>query len=412
MSQVSRWITGNVGLMTLAFVLAFVVWIFNTSQEDPILDGSVQARVAINAIQDPNLVLSGAVPGSVTVNVRAPKSVLGMLQSSDLARVNVDMTTLGAGTHVLTLEPELSIEPATILSSYPNTSTVQIERIAKKSLSVRLSTVGTPALGYKRSTERMDVSTVEISGTESLLARVTDVVAEVSLEDLRSSIEQRVKLRPHDANGQPVPGLRVLPDESRVEVVIEQLSNYRTLAIRVKLQGSPAKDYSIAAITPDPQVVTVFGKKEDIQALPGFIETLPVNVDAAKDLIDTRVGLQVPPGDISLAGDDSTFSVQVRVRIEPQQGARTVSREPDFIGLDNRFQAVIFPNAVDITLSGPLPDLNAIKDSDVRVLIDLSGLGEGVHQVPLSLIKPDNIVAQLRLPTVTVELKVPTPSFP
>jgi YbbR domain-containing protein len=412
MSQVSRWITSNLGLMTLAFVLALVVWLFNTLQEDPIIEGVVPARVVVNASKDANLVVAGSIPSVVSVNVRAPSSVLRDLQASDKVRVSVDMTALDAGTHVLDLAPRLMVDTATILSSQPITSSVQIERIIEKSFNVRLSTVGTPALGYERSAERVEVSTVMISGTESLLARVNDVVAEVSLDELRSSIAQRVKLQARDANGKVVSGIKVIPEESRVEVVIDQLSNYRTLAVRVKLQGSPAKDYSIEAITQDPQVVTVFGRKEDIQALPGFIETLPVNVDGADALIDTRVGLQVPGGDISLAGDDTTFSVQVRVRIEPQQGARTVSREPDIIGLDNRFEPIVLPKSVDIVLSGPLPVLNKIKENDVRVLIDLSGLGIGVHQVPLSLVKPDNIVAQLRLPTVTVEIKSPSSSLP
>jgi YbbR domain-containing protein len=402
----SRWITGNLGLMALALVLAIVVWLFNTLRSDPIVEGTLRARVIVDGVQAPNLVLNTELPESVTVNVRAPRSTLNQLeQSPDSARVEVNLARLDSGRHVLPLRPLIAADTVAIVSSSPTTASVSLERLIERDAPVRISVIGVPLLGFERESEAIDLKSVTISGTESSLAKVTDVVAEISVEDLRASIAQSVRLQARDAQGEPVAGIRITPAEARAEVEIRRLANYRDFPVRVRLQGNPARDYSIVSITSNPQVITLFGDEDDIKGLPDFIETLPIDIDGATDSLDQRVGLNLPAGNVTVIGGAEALAVQVRVRVEAQQGASTVSRQPVLSGIDiSKFSAVITPPAVDIVLSGPLPKLNQIRTDDVKVLLDLTDLGEGIHQVTPQVVRPDGIVAQLTASVVQVEI--------
>jgi YbbR domain-containing protein len=393
--------------MALALVLAIVVWLFNTLRSDPIVEGTLRARVIVDGVQAPNLVLNADLPESVQVNVRAPRSTINQLSaSSDGARVEVSLANLGAGQHELALRPLIDSETVSIVSSRPLTASIVLERLIERDAPVRISVIGVPLIGFERERESIDLRSATISGTESSLARVTDVVAEISVEDLRASIAQRVRWQARDAQGEVVDGVRITPAEARAEVEIRRLANYRDFPVRVRLQGSPARDYSIASITSNPQVITLFGDEDDIKTLPDYIETLPIDIDGATESIDQRVGLNLPPGNVTVVGGAESLAVQVRVRVEAQQGASTVSRQPVLSGIDvSKFEAIVTPSSVDIVLTGPLPKLNQVRTDDVKVLLDLTGLGEGVHQVAPQVVRPDGIVAQLTASVVQVEIR-------
>jgi YbbR domain-containing protein len=399
----SRWIANNLGLMGLATLMAFVLWLFNSITDDPVVDGTIQANVTVMQPTDASLVVNSSVPQTVALSIRAPRSTL-QRANDESARVVVNLNGLGVGSHVVQLDPTLSLDPAQLLSSRPLTASVSIERLAQRTLPVRLSAIGQPAVGYEQQDGELSVKTAVVSATEQVLARVTTIDAIVSVDEVRSSVAQRVRLVPRDQDGVVVADATVDPSEAIATIPVEQLSNYRTLAVSVKTKGRQADNYSITSISAEPQTLTVFGNKEVIQKLPGFIETLEVNLEGATQSIEERVGLQVPAG-VTLVGDNSNFSVQVRVRIEAQVSAATVSRTPVIIGLDNRLDASVSPATVAIVLSGPLPKLNALGDQDVQVLLNLTNLGEGVHQVAPTIVKPDGLVAQVPLSTVQVELK-------
>ena len=76
------------------------------------------------------------------------------------------------------------------------------------------------------------------------------------------------------------------------------------------------------------------------------------------------------------------------------------------IGVTTPLTATVSPPSVDIVLSGPLPQLNALTENDVRVEVDASGLATGVQQLTPQVITPEGITVQSVLPaTVQIEVR-------
>lgn len=399
----ARWFANNVSLMVLAVLLAFFVWMLASLQQDPILENTISAPVVITSQPLPDRTLSAStLPPTITVRLRAPQSVFETMGNNGV-QVPVDLSQLGAGEHVVNLTPSINGSPTQLISARPTTATVTIEQVATQVFPVRVSLVGTPAIGYEAQTPTVEPQRAAISGTQQVISQVASVDAIVTIDNVRASIEQTVRLVARNADGGIVGSVSIAPEAVAVSVPMEQLSNYRDLAVRAQLSGQPAEGYAITNIGADPQVVTVFGPKEAIQQLPGFIETLEVSVKDATGDIEQRVGLNVPPN-VSLVSDNQ--SVLVRVRIEPQTGARTVSRAPLVIGITSPLTATASPASVDIVLSGPLPQLNALTENDVRVEVDASGLATGAQQLTPRVITPDGIMVQSVIPaTVQIEIK-------
>lgn len=398
----ARWFANNVGLMALAVILAFFVWALASLQQDPILENTISAPVVVTGQLLPNETLSAStLPPTVTVRIRAPQSVFEGMGVNGV-QVPVDLTGLGVGEHVVQLTPSINGAPTMLMSSRPNTATVTIEQVADATFPVRISLIGTPAIGYRPLEPVAEPKQVQVSATQQVISRVVSIDAIVTVENVRSSVDQTVRLVARDGDGNILSGVTIAPDSANVKVPMEQLSNYRDLAVRVRLSGEPAQGYAITNIAYQPQVVTVFGPSEAIQQLPGFIETLAVPVEGATGDVERRVGLNVPPN-VSLVTDNQSVSVQVRV--EPQQGALTVSRRPSVVGVTEPLTATVSPPVIDIVLSGPLPLLNSLTEEDVRVLVDGANLDIGLHQVPPNVIPPDGVIVQSVLPS-SVQLEI------
>jgi YbbR domain-containing protein len=398
-----RWFVNNLGLMLLALLFGFGAWAISTMQDDPIIEDNLAVKVVkLGENQLESATWTGTLPVTVTVRVRAQRSTFNQLNSSGLS-IAVDLSKLGEGTHIVALTPTLPSEPVVILSSQPVTAVVTIQKLMQVKMPVKISVIGSPALGFRGGTPTSIPSQVTITGTADVISRVVSANAVVSVDGARSSVESEVPAYARDSDGEIVREAQVSPSSVSVRVPMEQLSNYRDMAVLVKRRGQPAEGYAVTDVSVDPVIVTIYGPVDVVQATKGYIETLEVDIDNAKSDVDEQIGLDVPAG-VSLVSEKQT-SVHVHIGIQPLRGTRTVKRVPVLIGLSDVYTSTVSPDTVDILLNGPLPSLNTLTDTDVIVELDVTGLATGVHQLTPSVRVPEGITAQSVLPaTVQVEL--------
>jgi YbbR domain-containing protein len=398
-----RWFVNNVGLMLLALLFGFGAWTLSTMQDDPIIEDNLSVKVIkLGENQLDSASWTGTLPLTVTVRVRAQQSTFRALNSAGLS-MSVDLSKMGVGSHIVPLTPTLPSVPVVIISSQPVTALVTIQRLVQVKMPVRISVIGTPALGFRGGTPTSIPLQVTITATSDVISRVVSANAVVSVDGARSSVEAEVRAYARDSDGEIVSGAQVFPSSVSVRVPMEQLSNYRDMAVLVKRSGQPADGYAVTDVSVDPVIVTIYGPVDAVQATKGYIETLEVDINNAKSDIDEQVGLDVPTG-VSLVSEKQT-SVHIHIGVQPLRGTRTVKRAPVLVGLGSVYTSTVSPDTVDILLNGPLPSLNNLTDSDVIVELDATGLSTGVHQLTPTVRVPEGITAQSVLPaTVQVEL--------
>jgi YbbR domain-containing protein len=126
-------------------------------------------------------------------------------------------------------------------------------------------------------------------------------------------------------------------------------------------------------------VVTVYSSDPAfVAALPGVVETHPLDLQNASDDITTRLELSLPEG-VSVVGEQT---VLIQAGISPIQSSLTLSNEVvQVVGLPTGMTAQILPSTVDVIVSGPLPLLDTLTRQDIRVSVDVSGLLPGTHQL-------------------------------
>jgi YbbR domain-containing protein len=344
--------------------------------------------------------------------VRATQSVWQRIQESEKAVSTwVDLSGLEPGTYNLPVRASINsnFDPSRIVEVRPDTVTMTLERLVSQEFPVRLEVIGEPARGYQRGVPVRSPEFVTVSGREPLVGQVVEVRANLDISQSRDDIQTRVELVAHDANSDPVEGVTITPGEVTISIPITLQEAYRTLAVRPVTTGNVANGYRITNITVSPPSVLVFSSNPDlVKDLPGFVETAPLDISGAEDDIETFVELDLPAA-VSVV-DDTTVLVQVF--IATIDGSVRVPVPVTPIGLIPGEAAEISPENVDVILSGPVPLLNQIQTSNIRVVADVTGLDPGTHQVELAVeVVLERVQVESILPAV-VEVTIgpaPTP---
>jgi YbbR domain-containing protein len=186
------------------------------------------------------------------------------------------------------------------------------------------------------------------------------------------------------------------------------------MVVRVVTTGQVAEGYRQTNITVSPPNILVFSPDVAmIEGLPGFVETEELDISGASDDIETVLSLNLP-ADVSVIGDPN---VLVQMGIAAINGSLSLSLPVELIGVLPGLAASVAPDVIEVIVFGPIPLLPSLTDVDVRVVVDLSGLEEGVYQLtPQVIILPDQVQLQVISPEevevtiISAELITPTPS--
>ncbi|NOT04815.1 MAG: hypothetical protein HOP27_09485 [Anaerolineales bacterium] len=401
-----RWISENYRTFLWAFALAMAVWISAVTSADPDETRALTAPVPLQIVgQDPGLVLNNGVPTEVEITLRAPRSVWNLIEADPLlVRAILDLSGLSSGVHELDLQIQVDARPVQIVSAAPHTVTFTLESLSTETLPVDLSLSGEAAIGYQIGEVNIDPLNVVVAGAQSQVQKVKRARISVNLSGIRESFDQTLIVEILDQDGQHVEGITVSPEFIHVTMPVSQQGGYRDVAVKVIVTGRVASGYRLTDISVFPPIVTVFaGNSELVNTLPGVVETQPLDLQNAQEDINTRLALNLPDG-ISIVGDQT---VLIQAGVSPIESSITLAGERvEIVGLRAGLTAQVSPTTVDVIVSGPLPLLDTLTRQDVRVTVDLTGLGVGTHQVtPRVEVLISNVVVESILPN-TIEVVI------
>lgn len=407
-----RWFSRNVGNLILAFFMAVVVWVAAIIAVDPNQESVYPRPVPLELVgQDDSMLQLETIPGNVRITLNAPQSIWTQLNDDpELIRAWIDLSGLGKGEHVVPVKTQVQISPAEVISVEPAEVTVLLEPSKTSDFEVNLSVTGDPALGYSLGVPSVDPPQVAVTGPESLVDQVVQIVATLDVNGANTNISRDVQVQALDGNGSAVRGIVLSPQTVRGNQPVNLLGGYRNVVVKVETTGEPADGYWLTNISVSPPNVTVFSTDPQlVNELPGFVETNLIDLTGLRDDVDIRASLNLPEG-ITLVGEES---VLVRLSIAAQEGTLPISLPIEAIGLPPDMEASFIPESVDLLLAGPLPILNNLKPAEIRLVANLSGMEPGIYQVtPIVDLLPSQVrVISIQPETVAATIiRPPTPT--
>ena len=402
----------NVRTFLLALALGLSVWVSAVSAADPNEVRTYPNPIPLEMVgQDPSLVLTSEIPSSVQVTLRAPRSVWDSLTANeDAILATLDLSGLSAGEHIQPIQLTITERPYQLIFANPAAVTVNLESLASQTFPLVLSLSGQPAAGFQAGDATMKLTEVTISGPESIVRKAARARVMINLDGIRDTVDESLPIEVVDAENLPLQGLTINPEAVPVKIEISQQGGFRDVAVKVIVQGQQAAGYRIENISVFPPVVTVRAENPAlVNELPGVVETQPLDLQDRNEDISTRLSLDLPDN-ITLVGAQT---VQVQVSISPIQTSVTLLNQPINInGLSGGLAAQVFPQTVDVIISGPVPVLEAISSQDITVSVDVNELEIGVYQLTPSVdTSVENVSVESILPG-TVEVVIALPNTP
>ncbi len=407
-----RWLIRHIGNIVLSLILAAVVWVIAVNEANPYREDVFRSIPIVFVNQPPDTIVYDLSATTVDVRLRAPETAWAALNSRVIS-ATVDMGGQMAGDEPRSISVGVPDPTVRVVRVDPPVIRFKHEPLGAAQVPVTANLIGDPPAGYRIRRVVAQPAGVTASGPASSVSRVAGAAGEFSVQAVRAPVSETLTLKPLDAGGQVVPNVTLDPDQVLLTVNVEQLAGFRDVGVKIELTGAIASGYRLVEVNVTPQSVTVIGSPSALEALPGFVETEPIDIAGAQADVDKDALLNLPP-EVAVYGQPS---VRVSVKIEPIVGSLTLPSQPITVGLRSGLVARVAPESVDVILVGALPVLDSIDlEKDVRVILDLSALGVGTHQVEPRVETPEGIVAQSILPpTVQVIIEraprgTPTPS--
>ena len=404
-------IANNLRLLLWALALALAVWVAAVTSSDPDQVRVYPTPVNIQIVgQASGLMITGDVPHQVQITLRAPRSIWDQLVARpNSVRAVLDLSGLKQGKHQLNLQIQVDERPVRIIQVSPDSIPLTLEPLVTQSFPLDVDITGQPAVGYQAGNPTVDVEQAVVTGAQSLVSRVKRISVSVNLGGAREGISLSVSIIAYDATNQVVNDVNLQPQTAHITLPISQQSGYRDMAVKVVVHGQVANGYRLDNISVFPPVVTVYSSDPAlVSALPGVVETQPLNLQNMSNNISTQLGLNLP-SNVSVIGDPN---VSIQADISAIESSLTLSGENvEVTGLPSDMSAQISPATVDVIISGPLPLLDTLTHQDVLITVNVTGLSEGAHQLtPTVQILVSNLQVESILPgTVEVTL-APNPN--
>jgi YbbR domain-containing protein len=395
-----RSIRDNTGLAAVSVVLAFGIWIVVIEADNPTRTTVVPYDLVVEPINVPPTIAVVEPIGGPDLHLRVRVAVaddeFDSLTAADF-RATVDLEGYGVGVYeevpvtvrALTNRGGLRVESLT-----QDTVSVTLAQLTSKEVPVMPEITGTLISGYTMSPPELDDTSVTVSGPQSEVDKVTQVTATIDVDGLSDDLNTAVRVDPRDARGTLIPGVKVDPQLVNVKIPIEQQKFTRSMAVSPVITDTPADGYNVVSVSVTPATVTVRGSEAFI-AGTSSIPTDPITLDDASEDVVKTVSLDLPTG-AEITGGVPVVTVTVRIAPAIGEYNFTIPVTVRNLGGGLAIQGAV--PSVTVTLSGPLPDLQALGPGDIIAAANLDGRGAGVQAVPVELSVPDGISVSRVLP--------------
>ncbi len=358
--------TKNLGLKIISVLGAFFLWLVVVNVDDPIIS-KTYTGIPVEILNEEVLTDQGKCyevlndSANINVVVTAHRSVLDGM-SRDYIKATADLKMLTA---LDTVPIEVrSIRYSDRIESVSTRETgvkLSIESLIKKEVAVSVGYEGEPAEGYILAGVENALSTISVSGPESVVSRVSTVMAVADISGINSDFTVTEPLYPYDANNEQINDDRIILSRTVTEV------NYliyatKTIPISSGYSGNPSAGFGAnGVVITEPSSVLIAGCGENFDDMEViYVSPDQVSIEGATSDVTVAVNISdYLPSDVIFA--DSTFDPEIRVKV----------------GIEANQHKVIDVPLSNITIDN-LPDgyMASIVDIGGSVPVEIQGIGD------------------------------------
>lgn len=401
-------LTRNVGLKVISLVFAILLWAYVLVVLNPVRTKNISdvpiSLEGYNDLLSRNLIVVDQDLGMADVSVNAEITNHASLDSSRITCRASLATIMEAGTFRLPVSATVQGNLGSVSEVFPSMVTVEVDKLIKKTVPVRVVYEGTLPEGYEVLSESYS-STVTVEGASRFVENAVRAVATIDLTDKTADINETVKVVFYNVAGEEINVVTRTGDAPSVLVYVS-ISAVKKVPIVPQLNLLDEEYYDVSTQS-KPEYVQIYG---DVEVLNTVDEVLTENVvlteEAGIQSLDTT--LILPEGTSLKSGQ--TSKVKLTVTVTEKEGEKEIQVPLKIKGLsDGLHLGENIPATVTVIARGKMKELSKLGAENITATADLTGRIVGVHEITpvlelVTMTGYESIALELKEPTVKMEI--------
>ncbi len=377
----------------LSVIAAVILWSYFMSIENPTRtleykNISVQLTGVDDLDNSYNLKLISGADATVDVKVSGSSSRLATLTASQI-KVKADLsdTITAPGTYEIPYHVILPESGMTCVGRTPETITVIVDRMESKTVPVIVQYSNDAPSGYVFEEASLSTDSVEITGPETELDKISSAVVHINTKDLTQTLTDNYSYQLVDDNGDAVDSNNISRSVASITVTIP-VKQVKTVPLSVTFSPEDASNDVTATISP--KEVEIIGDPATVEG----VDSIPlgaINVNTAENGDTYEFDISVPTGVSLNAGQPTSATVTISINDAATKSFTITDISLNDIKPDDTAEVVLETQSLEVVLSGSQRLLDSIDVEDISAVAEIASqdLSDGQHTIGATISSPD-----------------------
>jgi len=386
--------------LVVAIGLAMIAWVSVVYQTNPPLTHTINGAPLNISGPDSGLIVMSELSEDVDVAVQTTQDRVSSLDASSVW-AELSLKNLPSGVHQVPVEVSLADPRAQLLDVMPAFINVTLEPDITIFMTptVTIMDLETLPLGYVLDEVSLSPELVLISGPQSQVERVAELIVQLSLSASRTSFQKSLIPILLDADEKVVNGLDLDPEQLLATVSIQRNFFTRDIPVQADLvMDSVEPGHEVTRVQVLPSSVTIAGSSNALESAGDFLLTSPISLTNSYSGLTIDSPLILPVGLSALDGlGDNVTSVAVMIDIKPITDYLVLNPLINLRNIPNEINAKLSAARVSALIVGPQPVLAEIRNNPDLIIVyaDLTDYSEGEYSISLQVVAPPDVQVTL-----------------
>lgn len=399
-------------LIYLSLILALIAFLLIDNKVVNLVENEAEIikNIPVNIIYNEEAFVVENVPEEVDITITGRKSDIYLAKQLGDFRVELDLSKYTEpGTYKVKFTYSKSIESVNY-NLDPSYVTVTIKDKVSEVHSVTYDLINDDLDG-KLSVNKvtLDSNEVIIKGSQDVLDKIASVKALVDVTDSKYDSAgtyeiSNIPLVAYDKKGKIVENVEIVP--STLSGTVELKSYKQSVPLNITTTGKLVSGRAIASLTinnASSYTVDIYGEENDIKKITSV--PVDINIDGlGKESTKTyNVTINKPNGVRYISTKNVTINVTFGDEEQKTIDIHDIGFKDGSIP-DGYTANIISNSATSVQVKGVKSNISNITESDINAYVDLSGLGEGTHEVEVKIDNNNPLVSYVVSSTITIKM--------
>jgi len=398
-------------LIVISLVFAAICFVMIDNKVISLVENEAEIikNVPVKLIYNNEAFVVENVPETVNITIAGRKSDIYLAKQLGEFEAELDLSRFTeSGTYKVEFTCPESIDSVDYILD-PSYLTVTIKDKVSEVHSVNYDLVSTDDLDEKLSVGNvtLDATEVIVKGSQEALDEIATVKALVSVSsndygEAGTYEMTNIPLVAYNKEGKIIKNVEIVPHHLTGTLVLK--SYKATVPLSVSTTGKLVNGKAIAAIeinNSSSYSLDIYGEEDEIKKITSVPVTINVDGLGADAVKNYKVTISKPAGVRHMSLKNVTITASFGD--EEQKTIDVGNIEPKYLA-DGYSATIISSSRTEAVVKGVKSNIDKIESDNVKAYVDLSGLGEGTHEVDVKIENKNPLVNYVVTSAITIKI--------